>query len=584
MIQLTTYSANYPFGQPNILETDMFFGFLMILSGIAIIICILYIIRAIFRSASRTTEAFKHIVLQVAVPKERKSEGQGGQVSQDDRLEQIKEEIGMTETFFASIAGLRAHRGFYNWLRGRTDNFSFEIVMHNQLIYFYIAIPRKMREFIEQQLHAQFPYAQIEEILDYNIFGENSAIVGAYLTSLQTHSLPFKTYKSMESDPMSAILNSLAKVREPNDSAAIQFVIRSAHRKWRRKGIKIVREIRKGRKFEKVINKTWFTKMANYIGLFLDHVFKKPDDPQKPREQYQLSPMEEEMMKGIEEKLSKAGADVTIRVLSVSDDETRAQMNLDNILNSFSQLNLYRFGNSFKASVPKNQSLLIRDFIYRAFSENKKVLLNTEEISSIWHLPLHSTETPHIKWLTGRSAPPPSNMPTEGLLLGFAEYRGIRQDIYLKEADRRRHLYIIGKSGTGKSVTIANMAIQDIVEGKGVGIVDPHGDLVESVLEHIPKERADDVIIFSPSDLERQRLRHQAAHAHQPLHRPAAGQRPGGGVCRDHQRERHHPEVDRWRLGPPASTLRHEPPGPLERLALRPLHQRCRHAGRLEGR
>ena len=124
-------------------------------------------------------------------------------------------------------------------------------------------------------------------------------------------------------------------------------------------------------------------------------------------------------------------------------------------------------------------------------------------MASLWHLPLHSTEAPNIKWLTGRKAPPPANLPSKGLLLGYVDYRGIRQDVRLKEADRRRHLYIIGKSGTGKSVTIANLAIQDVLEGKGVCIVDPHGDLVEAVLEHIPKERADDVIIFDPSDMER---------------------------------------------------------------------------------
>jgi len=213
--------------------------------------------------------------------------------------------------------------------------------------------------------------------------------------------------------------------------------------------------------------------------------------------------MEEETLKGIEEKLSKGGMDVSIRLLSASNNEETARTNLDNLINAYSQYNLYRYGNEFFASIPRNQAQIIRDFIYRSFNEKRFLILNTEEMASFWHLPLHSTEAPNIKWLSGRSAPPPENIPTEGLLLGHTDYRGIKKDIKLKEADRRRHLYIIGKSGSGKSVTIANLAIQDIAEGKGVAIVDPHGDLVEAILEHIPKNRADDVVIFDPSDLTR---------------------------------------------------------------------------------
>ncbi len=209
------------------------------------------------------------------------------------------------------------------------------------------------------------------------------------------------------------------------------------------------------------------------------------------------------MLKGIEEKLSKGGLDLTVRIISASDNQETAQLNLENIVNSFSQYNLYRYGNEFSAIIPRKQKGLIRDFIYRSFHESRKVLVNTEEMASLWHLPLHSTETPNIKWLSGRTAPPPVNLPATGLLLGHVPYRGTDTPIHLKEDDRRRHLYIIGKSGTGKSVTLANLAIQDVQNGKGICIVDPHGDLVEDVLQHVPKHRADDVIIFDPSDMDR---------------------------------------------------------------------------------
>ncbi len=481
-------------------NTDSLFFSLFIIAGIlAIFISCLYILRAFFRMQSRQSKAFYKVVLQILVPKERKSEGQGGQAGTEDRLEQIREEIAATETLFSTIGGLKAQRGFMNWLRGRTDHFSFEIVARNNLIYFYVAVPIKMRSFVEEQIHAQYPHAEIEEMIDYNIFGEKSNIVGAYLDDQQKSIFPFKTYKKMESDPLSATLNVLSRIHENNSTAAVQFIIRSAHRKWRRWGVRIVREVRKGKRFEKVAIQSKFT----YYFVKIWETFKETAKKEQNKETYHLSPMEEEMIKGIEEKLSKGGMDVNIRLLSISDSAEIARSNLDNLINAFNQYNHYRYGNSFFAAIPKKQTTLIQDFIYRSFNEKRKLVLNSEEMAGFWHLPLHSTEAPGIKWLQGRRAPPPANLPKAGLLLGHIDYRGQDVPVFMKEADRRRHLYVVGKSGGGKSVYIESLAIQDIKAGKGVAVVDPHGDFVEYVLEHIPKERADDVIVFNPSDMDR---------------------------------------------------------------------------------
>ena len=354
---------------------------------------------------------------------------------------------------------------------------------------------------IEQQIHAQYPHAEIEEIIDYNLFHEKSAIVGAYIDDTERHYFPIRTYKKMDSDPLSAILNVLSRVRDDNASAAVQYVIRSAHKKWRRPAVRLVREVKKGKKFEHIAAQGPIARALYIFRNELAAVTRKKDDA--PEKKYELSPLEEEMVKGIEEKLSKGGLDVTIRLLSVSDHEELAKQHLDNLVNAFSQYNSYRYGNRFSAVIPRKQSLLIRDFIHRSIHEKRKVLMNTEEMTSLWHLPLHSTEAPNVKWLGSRRAPPPTNIPQAGLLLGHVMYRGVDMPIRMKEADRRRHLYVIGKSGTGKSVFMTNLAIQDIENGHGVCVVDPHGDLVEDVLQHIPKHRADDVIIFNPSDVER---------------------------------------------------------------------------------
>ncbi|MBI5728284.1 MAG: type IV secretion system DNA-binding domain-containing protein, partial [Candidatus Magasanikbacteria bacterium] len=503
MIFLWQISFLTPPAQPLQTIDDPFF--FAVVAGSALVlfsIGVLYVLKAIFHSMHDVQTAFNQQLLQILVPKERKSEGQEGRVGEDDRLEHIKEEIATAETFFAAIAGLRAQRGFMNWLRGRTDHIACEIVTHNGLISFYVSVPKKLRATVEQQIHAQYPHAEIDEIPDYNIFSEKSTVVGAYIAMTQRHVFPLRTYKKMDSDPLSATLNALAKVQGGNSSAAVQFVIRSAHRRWRRAGVRIVREVKKGKKFEYVaqlspLGRAFHFLRDNFAGSL------KSEKDKMPEKQYQLSPLEEEMLKGMEEKLSKGGLDVTIRLVAASDQPEQAKHTLDNLINAFSQYNLYRYGNTLAAIIPRKQAIIIRDFIYRAFNEKRRLVLNTEEVTGLWHLPLHSTEAPNIKWLGARRAPPPTNVAKSGLLLGHVVYRGLDVPIYMKDADRRRHLYVIGKSGVGKSVFLTSMAVQDIKNGHGVCVVDPHGDLVEDVLAHVPKERADDVILFNPSDMER---------------------------------------------------------------------------------
>jgi len=113
------------------------------------------------------------------------------------------------------------------------------------------------------------------------------------------------------------------------------------------------------------------------------------------------------------------------------------------------------------------------------------------------------TKTPNIKGVSSKVSAPPINLPSEGLLLGYNEYREEKKDIKMKRDDRRRHMYIIGQTGTGKSSLLSSMAIQDIQNGEGIGMLDPHGDLIDDVLSKMPKERIEDVVLFDPTNLDR---------------------------------------------------------------------------------
>ncbi len=159
--------------------------------------------------------------------------------------------------------------------------------------------------------------------------------------------------------------------------------------------------------------------------------------------------------------------------------------------------------NVLKVNKLKNPKDLIYRFIFREFEESEKLVLNSEEISGLYHFPISSTETPRIKWLKSKEAPPPENLPTSGTLIGESTYMGSRKQIYITDEDRRRHMYVIGQTGTGKTTLIGDLILEDIKNGKGLCIIDPHGELAENALAHIPKERAEDVIYFDPGDLSR---------------------------------------------------------------------------------
>ncbi|MBF8280613.1 MAG: hypothetical protein HW383_386 [Candidatus Magasanikbacteria bacterium] len=435
--------------------------------GLAILVGIFFILRAVLRHVSERNASFNQVLLMVLVPKQVKKENE-----QTNNINAVREKIATAETFFTSIGALKAQKHLGAWLLGRDDQFAFEIVAKDGVITFYAACPKKFQQFIEQQIVAQWPDAQLEEVTDYNIFSKTGTIYSAYLKFARADAYPLKTFKTLDADPLSGLTNSMSKVTA-EDGAAIQFIVRSARKKWRAKGLQMAKEMQKGKK------------------------------PKEGEPQVQLTPMEQDTIKAIQEKAGKAGVDVNVRVIVSSEDETRAKLNLENILGSFGQFNLYQTGNTLKSHVPSRSAHLIRDFVYRAFNEKQKNILNTEEIASMFHFPLPSTETPNIRWLMARKAPAPVNTPTTGVIIGHSMYRGTDTIIRMLPQDRRRHFYVIGKSGSGKTTVLKQMAIQDIENGQGVCVVDPHGDFVEDVLANIPKERVDDVIVFDPSDVER---------------------------------------------------------------------------------
>ncbi|PJA45232.1 hypothetical protein CO174_04365 [Candidatus Uhrbacteria bacterium CG_4_9_14_3_um_filter_50_9] len=468
---------------------------------LAVVVGLMFILRFVLRRISRAKQGtFKRVVILVSLPKFRREE----ESERGGTKEQVQEAIAAAETFFSAVGGLKAERGLRAWLFGRTDEFSFEIVVEKKRIKFYVSVPDELRQFMEQQLSSSYPDASLEEVEDYNIFSPDGVILGSQVVFKRQNAFPIKTYRKLDKDPLNAITNVLAKIPE-GDGAAFQFLVRSSYAKWRKQGVSIASNMQQGMKLEEAIK----GKKKGKGGGLLEMIGfgGKSEQQQQQEDNYRLSPQEDEIVKGLEEKASKAGVDVCVRLVVSSKNASSAETTMQNMLNAFAQYNIYQYGNSFVKVVPRRKKRLIRDFIYRSFNERTTIVMNAEELASLWHMPLPWTETPNIQWLGARSGAAPAGVPTgpeEGdIELGYNVYRGVKTPVWMKSRDRSRHMYIIGKSGSGKSQTMAKYIIQDIRAGHGVALVEPHGDLVEQVLGNIPKDRIDDVIVFNPSDIGR---------------------------------------------------------------------------------
>lgn len=447
------------------------------------------------RQSSSTHPDFRRVTLLVTVPKDYTQEQEESFGTAQDP---IKRGIAVAESLFSFLGGVKAQRWYQSISHGRTDHFSLEIVAYQGSIGFYVVVPSYMREFLERQIQAQYATAQVSEIETLELIHPKSVVAGTILKQRKSFVFPHMTYEDMDSDPLNGLTNTMSRLA-PDESVAVQYVVRSAHPAWHDAAQNQIANIQKGNGLQ-AKQKSGAASIANEV---FRTFFPKKNGSSSPYSDYVPNAAEQQIVERIAGKNAKAGFETNIRIVAVSSDTNRAQMLLKNMVNSFSQFTSYdAAGNGFQRGDYFKPDKVILDFIHRRFDKNRQCILSAEELASMWHLPLPWTETPNIIWLDARKSGAPVHLPTDGLLLGYNSYRGIDTEVRILPEDRRRHVYIIGKSGVGKSALIQNMAIQDIYDGKGICVIDPHGDLVEGILAQVPKNRADDVIYFNPSDTE----------------------------------------------------------------------------------
>jgi len=391
-------------------------------------------------------------------------------ISKDNEIK-----IDAADQFFMAIYSLKKSYDYFSGflhMLNLEETLAFEIVAKHGEISFFVHVPVRLKDLMEKQIYANYPGADISLVDEPNIFTETGKVAFGAMVQRDSAYYPMRTYKDLPNDSIAALTSALSKMSD-GEGAIVQFLIRPATPDWKKAGKSYVSETR-----------------------------KKETNPEKAT--YNV---DQKTLDKIDEKTSRPGFESTVRFVVNAADKETAEMHLTNIKGAFIQLNSDL--NGFTKARIFLKATFMYCFIYRMFPVldwgrwRSISIFTPDELATLFHFPNKSVETPNIDWLKAKRAAAPANMPSDGVFIGFSKYRGQKVPAFIGPKDRQRHLYIIGKTGVGKTELLKSMLAQDIRAGKGLCFIDPHGDAAEDILEFIPPERAEDVIYFDPSDTAR---------------------------------------------------------------------------------
>jgi hypothetical protein len=450
--------------------------------------------RSLLREAKNYERGLKMISLYIHIPPSSDDLEGGGRDERD-----LNDEILSQAQVMYDIISSTATKGFKTTIYGQR-HISFEVVAHKGLVYYYAVVPVVLEDVVKQAVIAAYPSARLEEVEEKNIFNEVGRIegtIGGEFTLKKSYVYPIATYQETKRDASSTILNALSSVSR-DDGVAIQILIRPAFDGWIKNSVYTANKIKKD-KGSKTNSPGVILNPRSLIEAF----WKPPEYKETKPEEKQLTSLEQSQIDAIEEKTRHPGYETLVRVVVSSTTSAKSQSLLKNIIAAFSLFDSPS-NNGFKFNVSKDVEELVTSYIFRFFPQSiNQNILNSIELATLFHLPnQNNTPTSQVQRQAAKQVDGPNQLMEEGFLLGYNEFRGTKKSIRLGINDRRRHAYVIGQTGTGKSVLLENLAYQDMMDGNGFAFIDPHGDSVEKLLGMVPKERVEDVIYFSPGDME----------------------------------------------------------------------------------
>jgi hypothetical protein len=424
-------------------------------------------------------------------------------------------------------------------LKGIGKEVSLEIGMGNDgKIGLFARAGERAVHLVEGQLYAQYPDIDIEEAWENPfVVEEDEEVVYADLQLTDPEILPIKRHPQFDDlltrvnvDPIAGLTSALGRSPIPGMRTHIQVVLKPLRGSFRRRALRFLPLLKRGMasvstRYAALFTRTqlargWrrlvFFPVATLLGGFRawpgfskfltspismatgDTSFSSDPDEDEMKVASMRSHDREDSISGAQDKVNRLLflCNIRLSVIVKKGNRDAALNKLSELVGSFHQFALPH-SNSFRALRPHTTDTLplgIKEF---------KFLLSAEEIATIWHLPTILVQTPNIDWVLSKKLEPPINLPVDDkdlTVLGEAVFRGQRNRFGIHLDDRRRHIYALGKTGMGKSTLLENMVFSDIQSGKGVGVIDPHGDLIDAILEFIPKSRSNDIILFDPAD------------------------------------------------------------------------------------
>jgi hypothetical protein len=455
--------------------------------------------RRIFREQKNYERGLKMVSLIIHLPPASDDTDTNGR----DVRELIDENISKAQVLYNIIAS-SAEKGRKSKYYGQR-HVSFEIIGSKGFVHYYVAVPVVLVPLVEQAVVSAYPNARLEEVAEHNIFspvGKTSGTIGGELTLKEDYAYPIATYQDLKRDAMQSLLNALSTL-EKEDGAGIQILIRPAQSDWRKKVTALAKKKKDGKDKK---SKLGGLGDAKWWGEVASAPFKVPEGGKSKdgsSNEKPLSGLDQSVVDAMEDKTRHAGFEVLIRVVVSSNISQRSQAILSNIVATFALFDAPG-KNGFKYSPAKDVESFITAFIFRFFPpENNKSILNSVELASLFHFPeQRSIPTSQVERQASKQVDGPRNVPDVGILLGYNMFRGVKKPIRIGIEDRRRHVYAVGQTGTGKSTFLENLAMQDMLSGNGFAFVDPHGDTAEKLLSLVPKERTEDVIYFCPADMD----------------------------------------------------------------------------------
>ncbi|OGJ70276.1 hypothetical protein A3H90_03435 [Candidatus Peribacteria bacterium RIFCSPLOWO2_02_FULL_55_36] len=427
-------------------------------------------------------------------------------------------------------------------LKGKRSVIALEMGFSGGRVGFYVRVHRHIAPVVESQIYGQYPDVEIELVSpDPFSIGPGEEVISAELMLTAPDLFPIKRYSQFYDltlrqsvDTVAGITSALVSYTNPGMRGHVQMVFVPVGGWYRHRALKLLPFLTKGisahwpayaRLFARVHLargwrrfllfpfdvllggfRVWFASFQpqTHISPLSGEEFSQDLDAQEPVSKTNTRSHDcEDALAGAVDKMNRLLFRTTLRVNIVTPSACvqEAEAKILEIMSNFRQFTLPHC-NGFTLCpirrVPRLPSGLGRSSI-----------LSVEELATLWHIPTMVVQMPMLDRVLSKKLEPPVNLPLSGdgampdvTVLGDAVFRGRRLRFGIKTDDRRRHVYVIGKTGMGKSVLLQNMVQSDIQAGRGVAVIDPHGDLIDAILRWVPKRRINDVVLFDPSDRE----------------------------------------------------------------------------------